>query len=402
MRDPGRSLPRARGNLPVTRPEEGTRLERSSRKAALPLARLVTPALLAFGLLLASAPAHADTAFCACVREAFGRWDTDHDGRLSPEEIESSLRDPRVEGDEAAALAVVKHYSRPDRGRPAVVWSREVLDAYESDRRARRPRNPYQGRFERYQKLLQVASHKVFAQGTPRRAAIHQQSGGDCFFLAVVGAMLERDAQEVVRLLEPREDGGAVVRFPHAPPIMVGPPTEAERAAYTDDSDDGTWLYCLQRAYGVLRKVREPRFAAVVDPIDAVDSGGQTTAIIETLAGHTAESVAIGPDGDAGKAETLRAWLARAVSQRRLATLHTATAAQQRAMPSRLPTSHAMAVLGFDAATDLVTVWNPWGNDDDPKGSAPRAGYRTRGGVFAIPAAEVVRWFRKLTVEAAP
>ena len=44
-----------------------------------------------------------------------------------------------------------------------------------------------------------------------------------------------------------------------------------------------------------------------------------------------------------------------------------------------------MAVIGWDAAADKVTIWNPWGNTIEPKGTGPNAGYKTVNGVFTMP-----------------
>src|SRR5215831_15520304 len=46
--------------------------------------------------------------FLATVRANFAQWDLNHDGRLTREEIELDMQNPRFTGDAAAALASLK------------------------------------------------------------------------------------------------------------------------------------------------------------------------------------------------------------------------------------------------------------------------------------------------------
>ena len=62
---------------------------------------------------------------------------------------------------------------------------------------------------------------------------------------------------------------------------------------------------------------------------------------------------------------------------------------------------HAYAVLGYDPATHIVTVWNPHGKDYKPKASPPNPtnGYTVKKGVFEIPLKDFVRVFKAVTYE---
>src|SRR5262249_9974036 len=46
--------------------------------------------------------------FLAVVRANFAKWDLNHDGRLTREEIEIDMQDARITGEAAAALAALK------------------------------------------------------------------------------------------------------------------------------------------------------------------------------------------------------------------------------------------------------------------------------------------------------
>ena len=58
-----------------------------------------------------------------------------------------------------------------------------------------------------------------------------------------------------------------------------------------------------------------------------------------------------------------------------------------------------MALIGWDAAADKVTIWNPWGNNFEPKGTGPNDGYKTVNGVFSMPLADFTRSFARMDVE---
>jgi len=61
---------------------------------------------------------------------------------------------------------------------------------------------------------------------------------------------------------------------------------------------------------------------------------------------------------------------------------------------------HAYAVLGFDASTGLVHLWNPWGNDFQPQGEPGlESGYAVRGGHFFLPLTDFIRIFAAMHYE---
>ena len=59
--------------------------------------------------------------------------------------------------------------------------------------------------------------------------------------------------------------------------------------------------------------------------------------------------------------------------------------AEARKVPG-LGYGHVYAVLGFDPADDVVTLWNPWGADFEPADAAGvEHGFPTRHGIFRLP-----------------
>ena len=61
---------------------------------------------------------------------------------------------------------------------------------------------------------------------------------------------------------------------------------------------------------------------------------------------------------------------------------------------------HAYAVFGFDPKTDLVTLWNPWGQNFQPKGQEGVAhGFATKHGIFRIPLKTLYAQFSNMVWE---
>jgi len=57
-------------------------------------------------------------------------------------------------------------------------------------------------------------------------------------------------------------------------------------------------------------------------------------------------------------------------------------------------------VLAYDAATDVVEIWNPHGQTFHPKGPAGLAnGYETAHGRFKLPLAEAYSFYTSFTFE---
>ena len=91
----------------------------------------------------------------------------------------------------------------------------------------------------------------------------------------------------------------------------------------------------------------------------------------------------------------LRRQLSVAVRENRLMTCGTL----KTTTPGLTP-NHAYAVLGYDAKTDLVKLWNPHGGSFTPKGTSGLAkGYPMKDGVFQMPAAEWVQQFSGMAFE---
>ena len=80
--------------------------------------------------------------------------------------------------------------------------------------------------------------------------------------------------------------------------------------------------------------------------------------------------------------------------------LMAAASRKDKPLPKGIPHSHVFAILEYDATTQLVRMFNPWGNYLRPDGpSGPINGYATRYGIFDIPLGDFLQIFGGFTYE---
>ena len=246
-------------------------------------------------LLLPASPARAQsvpppnvtmpaaTPFTRLVTQNFADWDTNGDGMLSPQEIDTLVADPRVTGDEAAAIATLKlaFIRRAKIGDPPLRITTDFLAHY-----AAAPRSKafpaFDLRFRMLARRIHATPAALFATASaPQLANIHQGMIGDCFYLAVVGDLVNRDSSEVRHMIVPNADGSYDVTFPAGQKAHVPPITDAEVALSSNPMGSGRWLPVLEAAFGTVREtlpgVPIPNDTTTVYGSSEAGSGGPTT-----------------------------------------------------------------------------------------------------------------------------
>ena len=322
--------------------------------------------------------------FDATLEQHFDAWDADDDLTLSPDEVDRSCLAPKVTGAAAAAIAAIKHVVRSnsyevptltldgltkaqrtraaapkaDAPTPASAGDADRADSGETRPAAGAPKRApnFAASFRSGLSRIQTTPRVLFADDTPDLDACRQGPIGDCWLLASVGAFVHRDPKALQELVTATKDGFRV-RFADGQSVDVAPLTDAELALSGTTGDEGLWLPVVEKAMGQLRQLQNPQK-------------------------HTADTAS-----DA---------LAAAFADKRLVTCSTNTAAH----PPGIAGKHAYAVLGYDAAAQVVTVWNPHGRSRKPDGpSGLQHGYATTKGVFALPLREFVQAFSSMAWE---
>jgi hypothetical protein len=326
--------------------------------------------------------------FFAAVRTNFAQWDVDHDGVLTREEIEIDMQDPRIVGDDAAALAALKlgstTYNQLQETRS---FTRADIDAMERTlAEGRKLDRHFVGYYAAGLKKLAEQPRELFVKGTPRIDAIRQDFTTDCYFLSAAGALAQVNPQALVRLITRNRDGSFTVTFPRQPAVHVPMPTDSEIATYTI-SKDGLWLSVLEKAYAILRIRHEPQQTSTREPLDSVGFRTGSTSVVALFTGHRIRRILFPVHThqplDAGLIAQVRSEIGNALREHRAVTAANS--------------HHAYAVVGYDAERDLVTVHNPYDRGGLEKwiegGETVR---RTADGFFVISTARFVANFHNI------
>jgi hypothetical protein len=372
---------------------------------------------------IAGAARAAAQTFAEVVRQNFQKWDANNDGKLAPDEIDRLSADAAWKGDDAAAIATIKLVMRSKKDSINSLSLDDVEDVSKrpltddpdaapavEEAAARKPQT-LQSHFAYASKAIKSAKRQLFLDPTPDLDKVHQGRIGDCFFVSVVGAMVERDAESVKRMIRPVEgaSGGAsdgngyTVSFGNGQSVTVPPLTDAEYALTSSAGDEGAWLPVLEKAYGTVRAQRMPESRRPRSATDTIARGGNSATSIQYLTGHKAETTYLITSvhliaqarPEALKALVRKKLLAASEAHRLMA----AGTGDTPGVPGITP-HHAYAVLGFDAKTDTLHLWNPHGNAFKPKGEAGKAaGYPTKSGRFDISLNDFVTTFRDVSIE---
>lgn len=362
--------------------------------------------------------------FSVVATESFNVWDADHNGTLSPEEIDKLVVDPRIKGEQAAALAAMKLVVRSNKIKPPELTrdfvenhskdpAGEALpselkpDPNSADKSNAKPARPPTSLERRYQsalrKIKSAAKPELFADGIPDIDHCRQGPLGDCFFVAGVGAFVHRDAQAVKKMIHeiPSTNGKMTyeVDFPAGQDVTIPPLTDTQFALTSTTGGDGIWLQVLEQAYGSVRNKAKPESKQTQEASDAIAKGGNLGTTLRVLTGHSIDRTRLRSvaDKDPGLIDRVKSNLAAAMKDHRLAGAGTGTTLP---LPPGVNGKHAYAILGFDQAAGTIELWNPHGNTFKPKGDPGlEHGYETKAGLFKVPAADFVKIFDGMVIE---
>lgn len=327
--------------------------------------------------------------FFAAVRSNFTVFDRNHDGRLTRQEIEIDMQDPRITGEAAAALAALKvAATRSNYLSVSKTYRLADVDAMEATLQSGQKLAPDVVRYFAIglKKEAEVPP-QPFADGAPHLTAIRQSWTSDCYFLSTVGALAQTDPDSLTRLIRPNSDGTYTVTFPGKRSVQVRPPTDAEIATYST-STDGFWLVLLEKAYGVVRIADEPKQPFTAEPLDSVGFRTGNPSVVGILTGHAYKEINLPQKthhpADERLVEAFRGELRGAVAGRRTVMLGNS--------------HHVYAITGYDPATDMVTLHNPY-NRSQTESLADGNKLKSTNGFFTVPAPEVVDSFNYVYFE---
>ncbi|MGH7242850.1 MAG: C2 family cysteine protease [Phycisphaerales bacterium] len=378
--------------------------------------------LLCSILLLAAPDAKTASDFIDVVQANFARWDLNHNGTLSPEEIDRLVVEQSIRGDEAAAIGAIKTmlrlgYSVPpmtlDYFKSAAEKPKKTKDASGDHRpEVRMFGGPdWNKGFTVARKRIADPNRDLFRNQTVDLKQFKQGALGDCYFVSMIGALVNKQHDTVRKMITVQRNGDLKVSFADNETIVVPPMTDAEIATSSTTGEEGTWVAVFEKAFGTLRQAQFPEVHKEGVASDAIAFGGTLETTIRVLTGHDSESFRLKSSVQVtgatdykfqlkaqpqDLARMTRDKLKAAVAKKKLVGASTLP----EDLPPGIPDRHAYAVVGYEPQGDIVVIWNPHGNTFKPKGAPGlENGYPTEFGMFKVPMKEFVQIFGAIEIE---
>ncbi|HEV3438408.1 MAG TPA: hypothetical protein VG122_13680 [Gemmata sp.] len=354
--------------------------------------------------LAAPAESKQPNSIAAILDAQFQRWDKDRDGKLSREEIDAVVANHNVTGDEAAAAAALHLYFRNNPKAEPLTQSFVIESAAKTLPAERRDlaskAQHFQADFVHFRSHIQSAPRDLFVGDAPQLLGMHQGALGDCYFVSVIGAAIQAHRQRFKEMFHPQKDGSCELIFLDGKKVLVRKLTDAQIALGSSAGPQGLWLNVLEEGFGQVRFASEPKKAAGDIPLDLISRGGDPQGTIALLTGHKSDFFDVLKHAkEPAATKKLREAMIVGAKGRRL--MSAGTPNEKVTLPPGVAGGHCYAVLGFDTSTDTVHLWNPWGNNFQPKKEQAglENGYPVKDGHFDVSLADFVRIFGYFEVE---
>lgn len=323
----------------------------------------------------------------ALFNKNFERLDWNEDGVISTDEIDRAMSDSDYKGEDAQLVVLLKEKREKLAvlsSDSSVLFEKSSITKQDMAKLTELANKPQADRTAEENDLIEAVDNRLYKTGnaikdsnkklygtpdpidsiTPE--AIDQEQVGDCYFLASVAAVAKtKEGKESLKnMIEDNKDGTYTVRFPGNPrAITVDEPTDAELAHGAAAGKEGVWVAVLEKAYAKYQAKEtgeKPRY--MTDGIE----GGYTNEALELLTNKRVKDVSL---YDTSKDE-MHKILTKSMEDDRPVTCEIddpddeETESKKEDNPAGLPTGHSYTVTGYDPATKMVTVRNPWGSGE--------------------------------------
>jgi hypothetical protein len=347
-------------------------------------------------------PAQKNAEFEQLFTNVFTAWDANHDSKLDVKELNAIIENPQIHGgDSAIAVYFHRHLIKADSDEAGTLTLADVTGMADDPK--------IQKNISSKAKHIETIDHTLFAPGDPNLLTVHQGGIGDCYLISVIGTFVFQHPQALRTMIAPQANGSYQIHFADGKQLIVTPMTDAELIMGAGENrDHGVWLSVLEKAYAVIDlEAKQKKTGKEIEAGDAVATdfighGGTCGPVIKLLTGHKTSSAALArwvkddPQGGLEKAHTL---LTKLAYEHKLISAGTGKD-KEKVLPKGIAHSHAFGILGYNPATRMVIVFNPWGNHVKPAGPPGLVhGYPTEHGVFQVPLAEFVQIYGGITYE---
>ena len=327
------------------------------------------------------------------------KWDVNKNDRLDRSETAALLRDGSIRSIEAAALATSHFWFLKSPDKKSATLDELTSDIKETMAFANGSFTyvfKMEREYEFYLVHLFTSSRDMFGSKKIGIEGISQGHLGNCFFVSMAGNLAFQNPDAIKNMIKTNEDGSNKVEFPDGRLVRINKLPEAVIALGSRTSNQGTWINVLEEAYGEVYKSIAPEDTAAIG-LDRISRGGNIGETISLLTGHQSDTIA----WKSGLPEDLlniRYLLGKGVKNKSL--MGAGVPLDLKKPPPAIVVGHAYAVLNYDESKDLITLWNPHGNDFKPMGPEGFInGYETKGGVFTLSSRDFSFLFNYLFVE---
>ena len=327
------------------------------------------------------------------------KWDANKNDRLDRNETSALLRDGSIRSIEAAALATAHFWFLKSPDKKSATLDELTSNIKETMAFANGSlTNVFnmEREYEFYLVHLFTSSREMFGSKKLGIEGISQGHMGNCFFVSMAGNLAFQNPDAIKSMIKTNEDGSNKVEFPDGRSVRINKLPEAVIALGSRTANQGTWINVLEEAYGEVYKTNTPEDIAAIG-LDRISRGGNIGETISLLTGHQTDTIA----WKSGLPEDLlniRYLLGKGVKNKSL--MGAGVPLDLKKPPPAIVVGHAYAILNYDEAKDLITLWNPHGNDFKPMGPDGFInGYETKGGVFTLSSRDFSFLFNYLFVE---
>jgi hypothetical protein len=326
--------------------------------------------------------------FATTLEGLFTLLDRDRDGKIEKSELRIAVHNPRLKGDQAAALVALLTLmdSKDGEAYEDGITKKQLQELREGKAPGKLGQNTA-AYFVYFKNKLQGQSDQVFV-GNPDPRQLEQGQYGTCYFLAALVAKAQQDPEGLKKMIQDNRNGTYTVTFPGHDPIVVEGPTDSEKLFGASSGGNGMWATLLEKAYAQLRA--GGKWDPNSDPMEDVEGGslrtgmkavtGRSTDVDELL--FTFES-------------TTREKIKKALAAGKMVTCSTSISIFSKEV---VPDRHVYTVIGYDAASDKVKIRNPWGSGEPNDASGkPKDG--VNDGIFEMTITEFDSVFEDICYE---
>ena len=325
-------------------------------------------------------------ALCTSLTRLFDRLDKNKNGKISKSEVKEALKDPKIKGDDAAALAALLGLMEAKEGLEGD-FTREKLTRLQSGQSGTKIDQKAASYFSYYRSRLNNQSRKV-VEGTPNPFQLEQGQFGTCYFLAALVSKAQQDPGSIAKMIKDNGNGTFTVTFPGHKAVTIDAPSDGELLTEASSGSNGTWATILEKAYAKMKN--DEAFFSRDNPMDKVEGGGTGQGISDL----TTSSV-----------DTDELWLTRKSTTRKklikalgAGKMVVASVSKDWIRDSGIPDQHAYTVLDYNEKTDKITLRNPWGHTET-KGADGRAKDGNDDGIFQMTLDEFDKTFSIIAYE---